>query len=207
MLIRILMIVASVLGVKTFANAATQPVKAGVAISKIRIIDMDHGSGTVDFEAIGRPGALRIHGKGIAPHGNLKISGSELTGNFLFDLSSLDTGMNLRNEHMKKKYLEVDKFPEAKLTITKLDLPKDFNIDHCEIDKAKFEGNLLLHGVEKPIKGDSKISCKTNQVNFSAGFDIVVEDYGIAIPSFAGVTMAKDVKVSIAATAPVQPYK
>jgi polyisoprenoid-binding protein YceI len=190
-------------GISPTAIADTETVKPEVLNAKARIIDIDHGSGTVDFEAIGRPGALKIHGKGAAPHGSFKIVGSEVTGNLTFDLESLDTGMKLRNEHMKKKYLETEKFPQAKLSITKMNLPKDFTLDNCNLEKATFEGILTLHGVDKPVTGESKIDCKSGRVNFDAHFDLVIENFGITIPSFAGVTMAKDVKVSVAASAPV----
>ncbi len=166
------------------------------------IFDIDHGSGATEFEAIGRPGAIKIHGKGAVPRGTLSIDGLVVSGNITFDLESLDTGIKMRNEHMKKKYLETDKFPRATLTLNKVDLPKDFTLENCSISQASFEGVLKLHGVEKLIIGRSKIECKAGQVSLSANFDFAVSDFNIAIPSFAGVSMAKDVKVSVTVKAP-----
>lgn len=196
-----------------FAFGASSPQKSvdpkgsidqqkGLTLQK-RVLDIDHGSGIVEFDAIGRPGALKIHGKGAAPRGNIVIIGSSVSGAITFDLESLDTGIKMRNEHMKKKYLETGKFPNAKLTISKVELPKDFKPDKCsQIEGLPFEGVLSLHGVDKPIKGVSKIRCEENLVKINSNFDLVIEDYGIATPGFAGVTMARDVKVAVEVSAP-----
>src|SRR4051812_34300287 len=87
------------------------------------MVDLGAGSGTVEFNATGRPSALVINGKGAAPKGKVAVNGTSVTGSANFDLTSLDTGINLRNDHMKNKYLEVSKYPQATLTIQKLTLP------------------------------------------------------------------------------------
>lgn len=196
-----------------FAFGASSPQKSvdskgsgdqqkGLILQK-RVLDIDHGSGIVEFDAIGRPGALKIHGKGAAPRGNIVIVGSSVSGAITFDLESLDTGIKMRNEHMKKKYLEIEKFPHAKLTISKVELPKDFKPEKCsQIESLPFEGILSLHGVEKSIKGISKIKCEGGLVKINSNFDLVIEDYGIATPGFAGITMARDVKVAVEVSAP-----
>src|SRR5689334_7763540 len=79
-------------------------------------INLDQGKGEVEFRAKGHPNAIKIVRKGSAPHGVLNIEGQKVTGKVSFDLSSLDTGIKLRTRHMREKYLEVERFPEAVLT-------------------------------------------------------------------------------------------
>ena len=74
--------------------------------------------------------------------GELKEDKGKLSGKFEVDLRSLDTGLDLRNEHMRDKYLETDKFPNAV-----------FELDPLEIGSKTFTGLMTLHGRSKKITG------------------------------------------------------
>jgi polyisoprenoid-binding protein YceI len=164
--------------------------------------NLDQGTGETEFLALGRPSALKIVGKGAAPKGTIIFEAGKATGTARFSLASLDTGIGMRNEHMKTKYLEVEKFPEATLTLTKLEIPAEkLRGDFAPFD-VPFEGKLSLHGVEKPVSGTSKVSLSGAKLTIEANFGLEISDYGIASPGYGGVTMAKEVKVSIKSSAP-----
>jgi polyisoprenoid-binding protein YceI len=152
----------------------------------------------VEFKATGRPSALKIVGKGEGLNGNLAFKGASLAGQITFDMNALTTGIAMRDEHMKKKYLEVEKYPQAKLTITELKLPDaagkgaDF-----AVDDVGFNGTLALHGVEKPIQGKAKVTRAGGDGTALASFAIKISDYAIAVPSFAGITVADDVEIKV----------
>ena len=79
--------------------------------AKVPLIQADYtsASGTVEFcSATGHPSALHVDGKGVGLK-DLSISQNNVTGTVSFDLNTLDTGISMRNEHMKEKYLEVTK--------------------------------------------------------------------------------------------------
>src|SRR4051812_12504401 len=59
---------------------------------------------------IAQSNALEVRGK--ATRAGDSVSAS----NVALKLDSLKTGIDLRDEHMKKKYFETDKYPEAVLT-------------------------------------------------------------------------------------------
>lgn len=164
-------------------------------------IDLERGTGLVSFRASGRPSAIRINGKGERAKGTLSIQGLLLNGALTFSLESLDTGIKLRNEHMKKKYLETEKYPEAKLVFSSFALPESFSADTVSAALA-FEGKLYLHGLEKPVSGTAKVQKNREEISVTAEFGLKMSDFGIAIPSFAGITMAEDVAVEIHFTAP-----
>ena len=166
------------------------------------LLNVDKGMGEVLFDAVGRPSALKIHGKGIAPRGQIVIEDGLASGDLVFDLETLDTGIKLRNEHMKQKYLETSKFSQAKLTLTKLSVPAALKAD-SKIDAAPFEGVLSLHGVQKPVKGMAKLARASNQLSIDANFGLKIVDYGINSPTFAGITMAEDVQITVEVTAPI----
>ena len=186
----------SALGISSLALAATPS-------SQKLIFQADKGTGSVEFDAIGRPSALKIHGKGSAPKGSLVLDGSTASGNLVFDLDSLDTGIRLRNEHMKAKYLEVGKYGQATLSVIKLSIPDALRSEFGKVEKLPFQGVLSLHGVQKPVTGFVTVSRATNQMTIAADFSLKVNDFAIKTPSFAGITMAEDVQVAIQLVAPL----
>lgn len=94
--------------------------------------------------------------------------------------------MGLRDDHMKKKYLEVDKFPEATLTFGK--------------GKAgKGEGKLNFRGIEKEIKGTYKI---IDNKEVEAQFDLNMADFKISGIRYMSMGV-KDI-VNVTVTVPVK---
>ena len=164
---------------------------------------MNVDSGAVEFNAIGRPSALKIHGKGSAPKGTLTVEGGAASGQLIFDLESLDTGIKMRNEHMKQKYLEVGKYSKATLTLTKIAVSPALFTETGKSEPVPFQGKLHLHGIEKPVTGTAKLERNGDQLSVDAQFGIKISDYGIVTPSFSGITMAEDVNVAVQLTTPV----
>ena len=146
-------------------------------------------SGKVEFLAIGKPSFLKVRGIGTAPTGELKLSGSKASGEFTFDLSSLDTEIALRNEHMKDKYLEVGKFPKATIRF------KD--VEAKEGAKSTIPAELELHGVKKTVSMDAELKPEGESKKATGTFKFKLTDFGIAIPSHLGITIADEVTVTI----------
>jgi polyisoprenoid-binding protein YceI len=126
-------------------------------------------------------------------------AGSE--GRLTVDLRTLDTGIDLRNEHLRRSYLEVDKgdgFNTATLSDIQLG---DLNVATLE-GKTYFTGTLLLHGTKKPIKGQAEIRRNASGLLVDAAFPVTLADFGISKPQYLGVGVKSQVqvKVSLAAT-------
>lgn len=172
-------------------------VYASVPSTEKWLFNADQGSGEVEFHAIGRPSALKIHGTGSAPHGTLILDSKMVSGSLTFDLGSLNTGIKLRDEHMKQKYLEVGKFAQATLALSQFPIPESIQGERGQSEEVPFKGTLLLHGIQKPVSGVATLNRNGKQMKVRANFDIKVTDYGIVIPSFAGITMAEDVQVTV----------
>lgn len=160
-------------------------------------LKLDSKEGKTEFLAIGNPGFLKINGKGDGPKGDLKIENGSINGQINLDLSSLDTGMGLRNQHMKEKYLQVDKFPQATLTIKDQKIPGNWNITSPKISGGKLQAILKVHGEEKPVTVSYDI---TDKAQIKANFEMKITDYKVEIPSFMGVTVADKVTVNIEST-------
>lgn len=143
--------------------------------------------GKVEFLAKGFPTFITIQGKGDQLKGEMDISGNKVnSGKFQFPLSTLKTGMDLRDEHMHEKYLESKKYPNAVLTL------EPFNLD----EEGTAKGKLSLHNKEKNIEVTYK-RLSENPLQIEAEFKLLLEDYGIDIPSFQGITVAKEIKIKV----------
>jgi len=141
---------------------------------------------SASWTATGNPGFLRINGKGGWVEGKASDNAGMLSGEFSVGLDSFDTGMDLRNEHMRDKYLETKKYPKAAL---KLDA---FKMSEAEAP-SPFSGDLTLKGVTKKING--KMSVKAKKV--LATFTVNLGEYPVGVPEWKGISMAKEVEVTV----------
>ena len=149
--------------------------------------------GTLNFFAIGKPSMLKIHGESSALTGTATQNNHSLTADLEVPLDSFETGMKLRNKHLKEKVFETSKFDKAKLSITKLELPM---AKTGEIKDLPFSGKLNLHGVEKDISGTATVNVGDKTTTFSAETNIKMTDFSIQPPEFMGMTIQDQVKVT-----------
>jgi hypothetical protein len=149
--------------------------------------------GSVNFLAVGKPSALKIHGKAAGPEAKLSLDGTKLTGAAEFDMNNLTTGINLRDQHMKEKYLQVKEHPKAKLTLIDVPVDPGFATTLTNSGEKPFKGKLQLHGQERDV--DGTYTAKDGLVQ--AKFQIKLTHYGIEIPSYLGITVAELVDVNV----------
>jgi polyisoprenoid-binding protein YceI len=164
-------------------------------------VDLNPEKSPVGFTAVGHPSALKIKGEGSKATGQLKGSGDSLEGEITANLDQFQTGIGLRDTHMKEKYLETGKpgFSSAVLKITSFKLPKNFFQKTSETTGQEFTGKLRLHGVEKDVKGTVSANYRAEQNDLAgiASFKVVLSDYGINVPKFSGITVAEDVSIEV----------
>jgi polyisoprenoid-binding protein YceI len=121
---------------------------------------------------------------------------SAFEGSFAVDLRTLDTGISLRNEHLREKYLEVDKGPGYdQATLSEIEL-KGVNADAPK-GKGSFTGSLTLHGVKKSVTGSVDIRQAGAGLRVNAVFPVKLSDYGISEPSYLGVGVKSPVQVQV----------
>lgn len=99
---------------------------------------------------------------------------------FEVDLNSLDTGIGLRNRHMRENYLHTDKFPfthyKGKITGSKRKDDTTYTV--------VTDGMISIHGIEKPLSVQGTIT-KTGENGFRimTTFQVKLSDFNIEIPS------------------------
>jgi polyisoprenoid-binding protein YceI len=130
--------------------------------------------------------------------GSLSVDSSSTTlaGELSVDLAKLDTGISLRNEHMRNNYLEVGKgagFDKA--VVSSVDVG---SLAGGVTDGARpFSAQLRLHGVVQPIKGRATLSRRGGGVRVDAYFPVRLSDYGIPDPRYLGVGVGQEVHVRV----------
>ena len=133
--------------------------------------------------------------------GTLATSGPDkIDGSLAVDLRTLDTGISLRNDHLREKYLEVDKgsgYDKAVLSEITL---KGLSPDAPE-GKGSFSGSLALHGVTKTVSGPVEVRKAGAGVRVKASFPVNLPDYNIAEPRYLGVGVKNTVQVDVTFTA------
>lgn len=102
----------------------------------------------------------------------------------------------LMMEHFNENYMESDKFPKStfKGKITNLD---KINFQKDGVYPVTVKGTLDIHGVKREVEttGTFKISGET--VLATADFNVVLEDYKIAIPGLVKDKISKTAKIHV----------
>lgn len=161
----------------------------------IKSVPPHHGK--VEFQAIGKPSMLKIKGLATGAVADLHIVDQKLSGTITLDLNNLNTGIDLRDKHMKEKYLQVNEkdFANADLIFKEFPIPIGWSVVDAKVGSWTFQATLRLHGVEKVITGTYAIG--SNKLDTVAQFDVKLSDYGIEIPTYLGVRVADVVNITV----------
>ncbi|HIA53220.1 MAG TPA: YceI family protein [Candidatus Melainabacteria bacterium] len=134
------------------------------------------------------------------------------TATFDVDLATIDTGIPLRNEHMRDNFLETKKFPKATFTVKSQPGVTGILKDKQKVT-IKATGDFALHGVtvKKTVPVDLTFfkNCETTQSKFEhcdliqikSTFNIPFKDHQIKRPEVVFQKLADTVIVTISATA------
>ena len=158
---------------------------------------LDPAKGKTEFLAVGRPAALRINGKGDGPTGQFTLKKDAqdflLSGEASVNLETFDTGIAMRDRHMKETYLETGKFKTATLSF------KDARIPGDKIEKGgtvNVAATLALHGQQSAVEVEMTLAPGADQINTTAKFKVNLAAYGVDVPKYAGITVANEVTVT-----------
>ena len=161
---------------------------------------LDASKGKTEFLAIGRPSALKISGTGTGPAGDFTFTKDSkdktqilLNGEAKMDLSSLDTGIGMRDKHMKEKYLQVEKYKEATLVFKDAKLAAGLLKSGGDVSLL---ATLKLHGTDKPVTVIMTIKPQDGKISASTKFALKLSEYAIDIPKFSGITVADEVQIT-----------
>ena len=115
----------------------------------------------------------------------------------VIDLTSLDTGINLRDRHLRDTYLEVergDDFATARLSGLQLERALPAGAARHE---TRFSAELLLHGVRRPVAGEAELRLSNAGVEVRASFSVLLPEFNIDSPRYLGIGVRDEVRITV----------
>ena len=145
--------------------------------------------------------------------GHIQVNPKDITKGlkamFELDLTSMTTGIGLRDQHMRDNFLETGKYPKAILTINKVTKASDKMLMDQKPIKLNAEGTLDLHGVKKPVQlkyvtvtyfKESKATkgkLPGDLLIINGGFSLKLPDHKIKVPQAIFLKLDKTIKVNV----------
>jgi polyisoprenoid-binding protein YceI len=144
---------------------------------------------------------------------SLDFAKKPLSATFDVDLASIDTGIALRNEHMRDNFLETNKYPKATFKVESAAGSPASVLKDKQTIKVDALGTFSLHGKSMrrhiPVDVTYFKSCPSTQGKFEncdliqikSTFPVPFKDYAINRPQVVFQKLADTVFVTIAVTA------
>ncbi len=186
--------------------AAATVLLAGVAKSERYVVASNAATDTVHFQSSAKLEFVEGITNNIVGSIDLNPAGAvgNTKGMFQVDLRTLKTGIDLRDEHMRTRHLETDKFPFAFFEIASIaDLPAEFKSDSTY--ELTASGKFYIHGVWRPITVATSVrkvtTDKSESLGVRARFAIKLDDFGISRPKALFLKLAETINVEVIFTA------
>jgi polyisoprenoid-binding protein YceI len=144
-----------------------------------------HASGPAGMKIVGTTSDLDVDDQG--PNVVIKVP-----------LRNLTTGISLRDDHMRNKYLQVGRYPNAELTIDRSALRLPSGNGSASGDAA---GSMAIHGKTKTVNVHYTVARGGGALHVGGTTHLDLRDYSIDVPSYLGVTVKPDIDVEVQFTA------
>lgn len=146
------------------------------------------GEASAGFSGTG-PAGFKIEGTTKA----LEVADDGATLTVTVDLSKLETGIGLRDNHMRDKYLEVANHPTAVLAVPVAALKVPAKGQSLEADA---KGTFSVHGKSKERAFHYTAACNDGGVcTVNGTMDVNLKEHDINIPVYLGITVKPDIVV------------
>lgn len=129
--------------------------------------------------------------------GYFVYDGNELANNseiyFEVDLRTLDTGIGLRNRHMRENYLHTDKYPmttfKGKMVKAERASSGDYNVT--------VEGTIFIHGVNRTLKTTGTLTPNENGYRIKSSFEVRLTDHNIEVPKLMFMKISNTMRLQL----------
>lgn len=143
-----------------------------------------------DFDGV----TERIDGYVLLGDGGLAPGATEGSEFYLeVDLASLDTGIGLRNRHMRDNYLETDRFPYAVFSGRFASVEEVGNGGYRVVG----EGDFTVHGVARRMEIPCDVAPAGRGYRARCAFQVLLSDFDIEIPKVMFMKLANEIRVEL----------
>ena len=112
---------------------------------------------------------------------------------FEVDLASLDTGLGLRNRHMRDNYLEVKTHPYATFEGA---IPEIRALQGAGY-RITAEGTFTVHGVSRELSIPCDATPEGEGYRIRCGFGVLLSDFDIEIPKVMFLKLANEIELEL----------
>ena len=135
--------------------------------------------------------------------------GDSVTVHLEVDLASLDTGLPMRNQHMRDEHLETAKYPKAIFDGAAVTHAPGVALASGQPAGFEADGTFTLHGVSRRVHVhiDATYQAAGNggSIEFHTEFPVTLEDYKITRPEFLFMKLAETQDVHVNGVASLKP--
>ena len=112
---------------------------------------------------------------------------------FEVNLNTLDTGIGLRNRHMRENYLQCDQYPKATYQ------GKIIKILRAATNEFKVltEGEFYCHGVKQKRRIEGDVLVNGDELRIKSNFEVKLSDHQIDIPSIMFYKIDENMQVLV----------
>jgi len=117
--------------------------------------------------------------------------GSEL--HFEVELASLDTGIGLRNRHMRDNYLQVEKYPYAVFSGSIAQVESTGG-DTLQVTA---KGEMQIHGKKKQMSIPCTVNSEDSGYRVHGAFTVLLSDFDISIPKIMFLQLDNEIHLEV----------
>ena len=138
--------------------------------------------------------------------GDVKASSE---GMFVVDVSQFNTGIDLRDQHLRDRFLHTEKFPKATFTLGRIRKASRKSIKSGQSVELEIEGTIDMHGVKRKEKAKATVTyldseaaggvLPGNVLAIKASFQVALADYNIERPQMLVLKVGEVVDVNLVA--------
>ncbi|HEY1416418.1 MAG TPA: YceI family protein [Myxococcaceae bacterium] len=177
----------------------------GLAAAEPRTWTLQKGTGRARFRVDAPLDAIEGSSAGLTGELRFDEAGwSEGSGKIHIALSVFTTGLSLRDEDLRDQFFQVDRFPEAVLTITRLERPSQGVLAPGREGQADAVGNLSLHGKDQAVRIPIWVllteQAGHRDLQITGTFDVPFTEYGIPRPARLFLKLGTVARVRFEAT-------
>lgn len=125
-----------------------------------------------------------------------RVNLADSTIQFYIDLTTVSTGVKLRDEHMQEEYLQTDKYPFAQFA-GKIVSP--FNPQAADSQHVTVKGTFKVHGVSRKITVHGTMLISPKKLVVTAAWPLMLKNYNIKIPEVLFMKVSEKQAVSMRA--------
>jgi polyisoprenoid-binding protein YceI len=131
--------------------------------------------------------------------------GDSITVRVEVDMADLDTGIGLRNKHMRENHLETETYPTSTFTGATILGPVPSSLEPGETVKYVMVGSMNLHGVKRKLRAPVEMTLEEDKgerrLRVTSRFPVKLDHYDISRPKFLMLQVDEVQQVRIELTA------